>query len=533
MTFLIHDLLRKSAARFPDRPALVGPKTTLSYAELDAKSDALAKVLVAEGVKPGMPVGIAMHKCIDAIVAVYGIMKAGASYVPIDAFAPAQRSAAIVANTQMEYIVTTSDRVPTLVSELCDNSDEHTLKTVITPGEIKAPAPHGLRHVNWQSSASADVTLPELTDTHLAYVLHTSGSTGLPKGVSITHRNALCFVQMASEFWKVSEEDRLCSQAPLHFDLSVFDLYVAAEVGAAVVLIPEFYSAFPKKMASAIDAQGITIWNSVVSTLTLMMERGKPETCTFESLRLVIFSGEVMPVRYLRVLHQHMKSASMFNVYGQTEANSSTFYPIDRGSIPDNDGWKIPLGKSFPNFEVFALDDAGRKITEPGVAGELLVRSASVAAGYWGNQSLTDEKFIVDPLDPESGARVYRTGDLVQLDEGGNYLFGGRTDDMIKSRGYRVELGDIDLALLSCPGVESAAAIALPDPEVGNRLFAFATLGADAALDAEAILAHCRERLPKYMVPESLEVRSDLPRTSTHKIDRNALRAELSEASSS
>jgi amino acid adenylation domain-containing protein len=533
MTYLIHDLLRRSAARHPARPALVGLKATLSYRELDEKSDVVAHALLAQGARPGMPVGIAMHKCIDAIVAVYGIMKAGACYVPIDAFAPAKRSAAIVANTGMTHILTTPDRLGTLVAELCDQKETSTLKVVLTPGPSKAEAPPGLRHVDYQGASASEAALPELTDTHLAYVLHTSGSTGLPKGVAISHRNALCFVQMASAFWRVNENDRLCSQAPLHFDLSVFDLYVAAEVGAAVVLIPEFYAAFPKKMAAAIDTQRITIWNSVVSTLTLMMERGKPEGCTFESLRLVIFSGEVMPVRYLRILHQHMTQATMYNVYGQTEANSSMYYRIDRDAIPDDDAWKIPLGRSFPNFEVYALDDAGRKISEPGIAGELLVRASTVAAGYWRNPELTGEKFITDPLDLESGARVYRTGDLVKLDDEGNYLFGGRTDDMIKSRGYRIELGDIDLAMLSCPGVASAAAIAIPDDEIGNRLFAFATLAASAELDAEAILAHCRSRLPKYMVPESLEIRDNLPRTSTNKIDRNVLRADLSEGRSS
>jgi amino acid adenylation domain-containing protein len=531
MAFLIHDLLRDSAARFPDRPAIMGPKQTLSYKELNDASDALARVLVAEGVTPGAPVGIAMHKCVDAIVAAYGILKSGGCYVPIDVFAPAERSAAIVANTKMQVLLTNPDRVGALVSEMVSEADDSPLRTVLIPGEAKADPPSGIRLVDWRGTQS-EAELPALTETHLAYVLHTSGSTGLPKGVSISHRNALCFIDTAAEFWCVDESDRLCSQAPLHFDLSVYDLYVAARAGAAVVLIPEFYAAFPKKMVAAIDSQGITIWNSVVSTLTLMMERGKPEKASFDSLRLVIFSGEVMPVRYLRRLHEHMQNARMYNVYGQTEANSSMYFPIDRDNIPDDDAWKIPLGQALPNFQVYALDQKGRAIVEPGVAGELLVRAASVAAGYWGNPELSAEKFITDPLDPESGARVYRTGDLVRLDEDGNYLFGGRTDDMIKSRGYRIELGDIDLALLSCPGVESAAAIALPDEEVGNRIIAFATLAGSSELTAEEVLAHCREKLPKYMVPETLEIRSDLPRTSTNKIDRKLLRAEVSEARS-
>lgn len=526
MSVLIHELLSASARLHGSKLAVVGPKEELSYQELDAKSDALARALVASGVAPGDPVGLAIHKCADAIIAVYGILKSGACYVPIDPFAPAQRSAAIVANTAMSVIVTTADRVTSLVAKLMDE-EPCSLKTAFVPGAFSGDVPTGLVVTDW--SGPADVPLPAITDTHLAYVLHTSGSTGLPKGVAITHHNALTFVEMATAAFEVVPEDRLCSQAPLHFDLSVFDLFVACQAGACVVLIPEFYAAFPKKMASAIEKHGITIWNSVVSTLTLMMERGKPDTICFDSLRAVIFSGEVMAVRYLRELGTHMKNASFYNVYGQTEANSSLFYKIDDKELAKDAAWKIPLGKAFPNFEVFVLDGDGNEVTAAGIEGELYVRSSSVAAGYWGKPEMTAERFVSDPRSAGVGARVYRTGDLVRLDAEGNVLFAGRTDDMIKSRGYRVELGDIDLALLACSNIESAAAVAVPDEEVGNRIFAFITISGDCSDDdpVTAVLAQLRERLPKYMIPEKVMVRSDMPRTSTGKIDRKLLRAEV------
>lgn len=528
MAFTIHELLRSSAKKTPESPAVLGPKESLSYAELDAQSDALAQHLVASGVGPGTPVGVAMHKCVASIVGVYGILKAGACYVPIDAFAPAHRSAAIIANTELRYLLTTPDRLATLATELKNSTGGASLQQIFVPTEPKADVtpPAGTTCTVWDRAAPS-VSLPAVTDTHLAYVLHTSGSTGAPKGVAITHRNALCFVESAAQYWDVVSDDRLCSQAPLHFDLSVFDLYVAAYAGASIVLIPEFYAAFPKKMASAIDSQGITIWNSVVSTLTLMMERGKPEAASFDSLRSVIFSGEVMPVRYLRRLHQHMQNAAFYNVYGQTEANSSLVYAVERDAIPENDDWKVPLGTTLPNFDVFVLGADGNEVTHPGERGELLVRAHTVAAGYWGNPTLSRDKFITDPRpgQRESGAPVYRTGDVAYLGDDSNYYFGGRTDDMIKSRGYRIELGEIDLALLSCNGVESAVAIAIPDEEVGNRILAFATVAPDSGLDDKAILAHCRDRIPKYMVPEALYVKADLPRTSTNKIDRNVLRS--------
>ena len=518
---MLHDLLRESARKFPDNIAVVGPKESLSYGELDARSDALAQSLIAQGVKPGTPVGIAMHKCIDAIVGVYGILKSGACYVPIDVFAPPARSAAVIANTQLAHLVTTADRVGTLAVQLLASPEASSLRTLLVPTEPNTPVPDGLTCSLWGHPTTN--SLPALTDTHLAYVLHTSGSTGVPKGVAITHRNALCFVDSAAEYWQVRADDRLCSQAPLHFDLSVFDLYVAAKVGASIVLIPEFYAAFPKKMVGAIESHQITIWNSVVSTLTLMMERGKPESATLSSLRSVIFSGEVMPIHYLRRLQEHMRHANFYNVYGQTEANSSLVYAVDPSAMPAGNDWKLPLGKTLPNFDVFALDAQGNEICKAGEKGELLVRAHTVAAGYWGNAELSDKRFVVDPRHPHSGARVYRTGDLVYLDDEKNYHFAGRTDDMIKSRGYRIELGEIDLALLSCPGIESAAAVAIPDNEIGNRIIAFATLAGDSDLDKDRILAHCRDRLPKYMIPEQLSLRPDLPRTSTGKIDRNVL----------
>ncbi len=525
--FLLHDALKKWAQSHPGSPAIIAPKRTLSYAQLDEQSDRLALHLIASGVSPGDPVAICYHKSIESIVAVYGIMKAGACYVPIDPFAPATRSAAIVGNTKPTHLVTSPERAGSLAKELSSHPLGISLTTIVVP-ESKGDEQAGRdRIIAWNAPITGEVPRVAITDTHLAYVLHTSGSTGAPKGVAITHRNALCFVEMAAAFWQVGPNDRLCSQAPLHFDLSVFDLYVAAIAGAAVVLIPEFWSAFPKKMASAIDEHQITIWNSVVSTLTLLMEKGKPERASLVSLRSVIFSGEVMPIRYLRQLIEHMPNAQMYNVYGQTEANSSIYYHVDRENIPRSDDWRMPLGKTFPNFEAYALDSKGTKIREPGSVGELVVRAGSVAVGYWGNLELSSDKFVIDPLHPESGARVYKTGDLVELDADGNFLFAGRSDDMVKSRGYRIELGEIDRALLACADIASAAAIAIADEKVGNRIYAFATLVEGSETSPQAILSFCTERLPKYMLPEQLILQDALPRTSTNKIDRRSLCKEL------
>lgn len=518
----LHELLFLAAERHPDLVAIIEPKTTLNYSELYRCSLALAQELVAAGIRPGDRVGLSIVKSADAIAAAYGIMMAGGCYVPIDPFIPPERATRIAKNVEMRAIVTTVSQLGTLVSEIAARCGPI---TAFTPTEPPAESSADIVTRYWYTARDRQLALPNVDGSQLAYILHTSGSTGLPKGVAISHRNALAFVDMAAEFFAVTCDDRLSSQAPLHFDLSVFDLYVACRQGASIVLIPEFYSAFPKKMIEVIERHRITIWNSVPSTLTLMMERGEPEGRRLENMRLIFFSGELMPIKYLRLLREHFRNAVFVNGYGQTEANTSTCFRI--ASIPETNEWRIPIGRAFPGFDVFAIAEDGKIIDRANQEGELYVRADTVAQGYWNNNAASALRFVPDPRSPDDGVLVYRTGDKVRIDANGDYLFMGRNDDMIKSRGYRIELGDIDQVLLSCPGVEAGAAIAVPDPVVGNKIAAFVSAAADYELTQEAIISHCKNHLPTYMVPENVTIESELPRTSTGKIDRRSLLALL------
>lgn len=522
MASTLHELLSLAAERFPDHVAVIESKTTLNYSELYRCSLALAQDLLAAGIKPGERVGLSIAKSADAIAAAYGIMMAGACYVPIDPFIPPERAVRIAKNVDMRAIVTTVNQLGTLVCEIAATCGPI---TAFTPTEPPDDLSFDVVARHWYGVKDRKFELPNIEGNQLAYILHTSGSTGLPKGVAISHRNALAFVDMAAEFFAVTSDDRLSSQAPLHFDLSVFDLYVASRQGASIVLIPEFFSAFPKKMLEAIERHQITIWNSVPSALTLMMERGEPGGRHLDDMRLIFFAGEIMPIKYLRLLREHFHNADLVNGYGQTEANTSTYYRIT--SIPDKDDWRIPIGQAFPGFEVFAIADDGKIIDGANEEGELFVRADTVAQGYWNNRDASLQRFIPDPRSPDDGVLVYRTGDRVRLDANGDYLFVGRNDDMIKSRGYRIELGDIDQVLLSCPGVEAGAAVAVPDPVIGNRVVAFVSAATDHKLSQEDVIHHCRERLPAYMVPEAVTIESGLPRTSTGKIDRRSLVASL------
>lgn len=524
---LLHQLLAETAARYPERKAIVLLDRSITYCELDRQSGLLSGELFQRGVRQGDRVGILFKRSIEAVVALFGIMRTGASYVPIDPAMPAGRMSTILQNCAIRCLLASSETAASVLPQLDGGLP---LETVLIPKEI----PPGLTCRNrsirlavWPDSAQSN-RLPrdcaEITDAYPAYILHTSGSTGSPKGVAISHRNALAFIEMAVDFFDIRMEDRLANHAPLHFDLSVFDLFAAVRRGATAVIIPENLALFPIKLAEYIAEQGITVWNSVPSVLVLLARLGHLERLALDKLRLVLFAGEVFPAQYLRKLKRDVPRARIFNMYGQTEANSSTYFEI--GDIPDDGAWKAPIGKPFPNYEVFALSEAGARIDRPGEEGELYVCGPTVAIGYWRNEQATASSFVPDPLGRVYYPRIYRTGDLVRLDEHGNYHFVGRKDSMVKSRGYRIELGEIEVALSGFPGITQAAAIPVPDDLIGNRIVAFVSCAAGQSVRERDVIVYAGRRVPPYMVPEKVLIRDHLPMTSTGKVDRRVLREE-------
>ena len=388
----------------------------------------------------------------------------------------------------------------------------------IFPGNVS----HGTRRLTCRPPS---LRLIDVSDTSPAYILHTSGSTGNPKGVVLSHLNALSFVKMASDFFHINPADRICNHAPLHFDLSVFDVFAGVRCGATVMLLPEVYSTFPVKLAEFIEKQEISVWNSVSSVLAMLVDKGALGKFNFDSLRIVHFSGDIMPVKVLRILKRFMRNASFYNIYGQTEANSSMYYHVRE--IPETDSWRIPIGKAFPNFDVFALSDSREPIRRPGEEGELYVDSSTVALGYWDADAMTSEKFVPDPRYPSLKKRVYRTGDLVRMDEHGNYIFSGRKDQMVKSRGYRIELEEIEAVLSGHPGIKNAVVVPIPDELIGNRIVAVVAPVSMESVNKEDIVLHCAALLPRYMIPESIDFHDSLPKTSTGKIDRRKIRDML------
>lgn len=512
------ELIRTSSHRHPDRPAVVCGNVRLTYAELDERSDRLAAWLRSIGAGRGERVGLSLPKSLEAVTAIVGTLKAGAAYVPLDPIAPPLRMRSLIGHAAPRCLIAGAEQLEGLRT-----LEPMALPYVLsTDNTASVPWPWPLTTTaSWLEVLSARASGPPVdgpSGTDLAYILYTSGSTGQPKGVMVTHRQSLAFVQWAQAVFQLQPEDRVSSHAPLHFDLSLFDLFVTWTAGACVYLIPQELNVFPTSLAEFIEQTPLSVWYSVPSALTRLLLYGQLDQRRLETLRLVLFAGEVFPTKYLRRLKGLLPAATLYNLYGPTETNVCTYYHV--GQLPPEDSMTIPIGKGCEHNEVFAVDEQGQRI-RPGEVGELCVRGPTVMRGYWKAPEET-ARVLVRHWPWLGDAPVCRTGDLVRCDAGGTYHFLGRQDTMVKSRGYRIELGEIESTLASHPAIKEAAVVAVQDEEIGNRLKAF--VASDEPLGGQEVLGFLAERLPRYMMPDSVDVVEQLPKTSTGKLDRQRLR---------
>lgn len=516
--FLLDQLVARAAARTPDAPALRMTDDALTYAELEDRVARVAAGLVATGVRVGDRVGVYQPKGVDTVVALLAILRAGAAYVPVDPHAPADRARFALGHAGAEVLFSAGRPFKQLGA-----AGELVADTVIVPDGQNVPAQvakSGLRFSALEGHQPEPIAAARTADD-LAYVLYTSGSTGTPKGVAITHGQSLAFVRAAVEAFGFEASDVFAGHAPFNFDLSVIDLYCAFAVGAEIVLVPDPWVGFPAKVSDLIGRAGITVWNSVPSALVGLVARGRLEEQDLSKLRVVLFAGEPFPLPPLRALRALVPEATLYNVYGQTEANSSTFHLVDE--VPEADDAPLPIGRPLPNYEVLLLDEAGARVDGPGATGELYVAGPAVAAGYYADEERTARGFVQHPL--RSGRRqiAYRTGDRARYDEAGRLLFEGRADLAVKVRGFRVELEEIELTAKGVPGVAEACAAPVPDPELGHKLVLFVANALGEAVDEEALRAELARVLPRYMRPERTCLRASLPRTSTGKLDRSGV----------
>ena len=513
-------LLTASAAAHPERDAVVMEGARLSYSALERASRAFAASLVRHGVSPGERVGLWLPKSPEAIVALWGVLRAGAAYVPVDPGAPPARLGAIARDGGIAALVTHADRAAVLAEAFAAGAPMRALWLAgagTPPGRLL-----DLPTLGWDAAmAETGDALPAVSGDDLAYVLYTSGSTGEPKGVTHTHGSARAFVDWAVETFALAPDDRVSNHAPFHFDLSTFDLFASAAAAAAVHPVPPRATAFPAALAKLYAESRLTVWYETPSALALMLHRGGLASYDLSSLRVLLFAGEVMPPRLLRELMTLAPRARFANLYGPTETNVCTWQPVD---APPRDDAPLPIGRACSGDTTHLLD-AARSPVLPGETGELWVSGRSVMSGYWGRPEHTAETLHEIVLPGGRHVLAYRTGDLARERPDGALDFLGRRDHQIKTRGNRVELGEVETALRRHPAVAEAVVLAVPDPEIGHRLEAVVVLTTADDTDEMALQRHCASLLPRYMVPERIRLRDSLPRTSSGKVDRRALGA--------
>lgn len=527
MAFLLPHLLTETAFRLPDKEAIRFQSRGMTYRELDAVTNQVARALQACGARRGDRVGLYVHKSPASVIAIFGIMKAGCVYVPLDPNAPAKRLAYMTRNCDIKILLTAAEKLSGVSQML---AEEAAVQTIILTDDTSANGIElsaAVEVIGWErvlSNDNAPIPATGAIETDLAYILYTSGSTGDPKGVMIAHRTIFTFINWCTDRLGISENDRVTSHAPLHFDLSTFDLYVTIKAGGTVVLVPEKLSIFPMQLVKFLQDERITVTYMVPSILSLMVNYGRLKSHDLSALRLILFAGEVFPIKYLRELVSALPQAEYYNLYGPTETNVCTYYKVRPIDLQPESTRPVPIGVACENMEVFAIDEAGRPVTGPGREGELWVRGSCVAQGYWGDPEKTARGFVVNPYQSHYTEIAYRTGDIVVLDEDGvNWRLVGRRDHMIKSRGYRIELGEIESALYSHSGVKEAVVVAIPDDIVGNRIKAVIVPMEGDELNAKELQQECSRRLPHYMVPEIIEFLEELPKTSTGKVNRTLL----------
>ena len=523
----LHDYLTTAARAYPDHTAVRYKDQSISYANLDQMSSALAARLMQAGVCPGGRIGIWLNKSIEAIVSIYAILKAGAVYVPLDPIAPIKRTMYMLSDCQVSCLITTQERLALLDESFLQ--DLRPALLVLADRAIIGRPLAGIPLLAWPEALSAAPHIDSdqahvVSPEELAYILYTSGSTGSPKGVMLTHRNGRVFVDWARQRFRLSANDRLSSHAPFHFDLSILDIFGAASAAATLVLVPENQQSLGVALVRLVVEEGISVWYSVPTALIRMLEARNSMLLATSCLRVVLFAGEVFPIKHLRRLRAAVPEAELYNLYGPTETNVCTFYQVTDDDVAPTRTQAVPIGRACDYATTFTVDDTGAPLDLTGnTEGELCVAGDSMMHGYWGDPIKTAQRLISCHQSLASSEYAYRTGDIVRRDEGGNYLFVGRRDHMVKSRGYRIELGEVETALLCHKGIHEAAVIAIPNAEIGAQLEGYIVPHQGVELIESDLRQHCLHLLPRYMLPERFHVMQAFPLTSTGKIDRQAL----------
>lgn len=497
--------LEQTAEKYEDRVAVSDVNQELTWKELVKKAQVIGAEL-SEKVQPGNPVPVLLEKSSETLAVMLGIVYAGCFYVPVNPINPTERLRKIMEKLEPEVIIS-------------DEKGKEQLAAVGVGFEEKVIGPETLlpttgTDLSEEQRSKLEQIQGQWKETDALYGIFTSGSTGTPKAIVVSHGAVSRFVRHFTEIFEITSEDVIGNQAPFDFDVSVKDIYSSIMTGAQLVLIPKEYFSTPPRLLDYLCDKKVTNLTWAVSALTLVSALKGLNYRVPESVKRVMFSGEAMPPKQLRIWQEKLPEAKFVNLYGPTEITCNcTYFPIERQY---EDSEKIPAGKAFPGRRVILVDEEGKQVTEPGVQGEICSAGESLANGYYKEPEQTAEKFVLYPVDGTE-QRMYRTGDLGSYDEEGNIVFAGRKDFQIKHMGYRIEPGEIEAAIGALSEIHACVCIYL---ETTDEILLFY----QGKIKQEALSAAASGKLPAYMRPNKFIRIRQVPYNSNGKVDRKLLK---------
>jgi long-chain acyl-CoA synthetase len=508
---LVDGLLEAAAARFPDREALVCAGRRLTFAALDDSVNRWAAGLQRLGVVRGDRVAIHLENSIDAVVAIYGTLRAGAVIVPINPTTKSEKLAHILRDCEPAALVS-DRRAAQVVGEALDIIMMRI--AVVLAGEPANAEPAARpAAVAFDALLKAGTAQPPDSlriDLDLAALIYTSGSTGRPKGVTLSHAHIMAATTSINGYLQNTPDDVILDVLPLSFDYGLYQLFLAAQSGASVVLERSFV--YPTLMLERIVEERVTAL-PVVPMIAALLLRHDLNGWDLAPLRYISNTGAVLPAAHIEMLRQRLPHVRIYSMYGLTECKRVSY--LDPGEV---DRRPASVGKPMDNVEVFVADENG-ELKDCGV-GELVVRGANVMHGYWRAPEETD-RVLRPGLLP--GERILYTGDIFRIDDDGFMYFLHRLDDVIKSRGQKVSPREVENVLHSAVGVSEALVVGVPDPVAGEALKAFVTIAPHATVSEQELLFHCSKHLEDFMVPRSIEIVPELPHNASGKLARRAV----------
>lgn len=510
---LLTACVAEGAARDPDRTAVVMGSESLTYRNLEDRSARLAHLIRAAGCKPDDRVALVLPKSVDAIVALLGVLKAGCVYVPVDTQSPEPRVRRILDAARPSLALAGMGGIG-----LLDGLDGVPIGWM---GRASPPADLGPAFCGEDLAGAPVEPVPvDRREDDAAHILFTSGSTGVPKGVVITHANVVSFLRWARDYFQPAPTDRISGHPPLHFDLSTFDIFGTLWAGAELHLVDPALGVLPNKVDEFIAGSRLTQWFSVPSVLTYLARFDFPRQDAYPEMKRLLWCGEVLPTPVLAHWMRRLPHVRFTNLYGPTEATiASSYFPVDQ--IPADETVPVPIGWACEGETLEVLDGMGMAVPA-GEPGDLYIGGAGLSPGYWEDPEKTSGAFV-ESLD---GRRIYRTGDRAVVDTDGVYHFLGREDNQVKSRGYRIELGEIESALNTIAGVGECAVVAVQTAGFEGHTICCAYSPAEGYGDLlpKEVRTHLSALLPSYMLPARWNVMSVLPRNPNGKVDRVRLK---------